>query len=66
MTFNPDIHHRKSIRLPEYDYSKNGYYFITICVFQKMPLLGDVVDGNMVLNEAGKIVFDTWMWLAPV
>ena len=56
MTFNPDIHHRKSIRLPEYDYSGSGYYFITICTCQKLPLFGDVVEGTMNLNEMGQIV----------
>jgi len=64
MTFNPNFHHRKSIRLPEYDYSRNGHYFITVCACQKLPLFGDVVDGNMVLNEAGQIVFETWSWLS--
>ncbi len=35
MTFNPDIHHRKSIRVKNYDYSKNGAYFITICTHER-------------------------------
>ncbi len=31
MKYNPEIHHRRSIRLKNYDYSQNGYYFVTIC-----------------------------------
>ena len=35
MTFNPEIHHRRSIRLPDYDYSHPGAYFVTICTYKK-------------------------------
>ena len=31
MKFNPDIHRRRSIRLKNYDYSRNGAYFVTLC-----------------------------------
>jgi len=31
MQYNPDKHHRRSIRLQGYDYSQPGIYFITIC-----------------------------------
>jgi REP element-mobilizing transposase RayT len=58
--FNPDIHHRKSIRLKEYDYSHNGAYFVTLCVNNMMCLFGDVVDGKMGLNDAGKMVQTMW------
>ncbi|HPS28724.1 MAG TPA: transposase [bacterium] len=47
---------RRSIRLREYDYSQNGLYFITICVDGREELLGNVENGKMVLNDAGKIV----------
>ena len=32
MPYNPNIHHRRCIRLKQYDYSQNGLYFVTICV----------------------------------
>jgi len=51
---------RHSIRLPEYDYSKIGGYFITLCIREKECLLGEIVDGNMVLNDIGKIVDKYW------
>jgi len=58
--YNPNIHHRKSIRLKGYDYSKAGLYFITICTHNRQCLFGDIVDGKMILNEAGKIADACW------
>ena len=52
---------RKSMRLNCYDYSKDGYYFVTICTFEKINLFGDIIDGEMVLNGIGKIVNECWM-----
>ncbi|MCR3921618.1 MAG: transposase [Firmicutes bacterium] len=46
---------RKPQRLRDYDYTKNGYYFITICTHDRRQLFGHVVDGNMVLNIYGQI-----------
>jgi REP element-mobilizing transposase RayT len=60
MTFNPDIHHRRSIRLKEYDYTEVGAYFVTICAFQRECLFGDLVAGEMRLNEFGMIAQDAW------
>ena len=56
MKYNPEIHHRKSIRLKEYDYSQAGYYFVTICAQNKEHLFGKINDGVMILNEFGEIV----------
>ena len=64
MKFNPDIHHRHSIRLRGYDYSQAGAYFITICTHERQPLFGVVQEGNMVLNEFGQLVAKTWAGLA--
>ena len=54
--YDPNIHRRKSIRLPEYIYSTEGFYFITICTQDKKCIFGKVVNGEMILNEAGRIV----------
>jgi REP element-mobilizing transposase RayT len=35
MKYNPEINHRKSIRLKGYDYSQDGAYFLTICTRNK-------------------------------
>jgi len=58
---DPDIHHRRSIRLKGYDYSRAGAYFITICTHGRECLLGDLSDGVMRLNEYGNIVRDEWL-----
>ena len=55
---------RRSIRLPGYDYSSPGPYFVTICVRGGEALLGEVVDGKMLLNERGQTAAQTWLWLA--
>jgi putative transposase len=60
MTFNPDIHHRHSIRLKDYDYSQAGAYFITICSLHRECLFSDIADGKMRLNELGQVVMDCW------
>jgi len=61
--FDPDKHHRRSIRLPGYDYSRSGAYFVTICAQDRACLFGDIADGVMRLNDAGRVVADSWQWL---
>jgi REP element-mobilizing transposase RayT len=51
---------RKNIRLPEFDYSSEGSYFVTIVTQDRLFLFGEVVDGEMRLNEFGKIVEEEW------
>ena len=60
MKYNPDIHHRRSIRLKGYDYSRNGAYFITICTQNRVCLFGGIEQGEMILNDAGKMVHNIW------
>ncbi|MSR87170.1 transposase [Candidatus Peribacteria bacterium] len=55
-----DIHHRKSTRLSGRDYAADGMYFVTICTVGREHLLGEIVCGNMVLNEFGEIADDCW------
>ncbi len=52
---------RKLQRLLEYDYSQPGWYFITICTQFMMEWFGDVVAGQMVLNECGEIAEKFWL-----
>src|SRR3989338_6785837 len=61
MPYDPERHHRRSIRLKGYDYSQVGAYFVTICTHNKACVFGDVVDGEMRLNEYGAIVKDEWL-----
>jgi REP element-mobilizing transposase RayT len=60
MKYNPDIHYRRSIRLPEYDYSQEGLYFVTICCQDKICRFGKIMDGEIVLNDMGKIIKTEW------
>lgn len=50
----------ESIRLPGYDYSQPGAYFITIVTHNRQCLFGEIVNGEMRLNEYGEIVRDEW------
>jgi REP element-mobilizing transposase RayT len=59
-SYDPDIHHRRSIRLQEYDYAQNGAYFVTICLKDGVCLFGNVIDGTMKPNEYGEIARTEW------
>jgi REP element-mobilizing transposase RayT len=60
MGFDPDIHHRRSVRLRDYDYSGAGAYFVTICVANRECLFGETADGVMRMNDAGLAVAECW------
>lgn len=60
MGFNPDIHHRRSVRLRDYDYSGDGAYFVTICVAGRECLFGEAAGGVVRLNDAGLVVAECW------
>lgn len=59
--YNPKIHHRLSIRLKGYDYSRAGLYFITICIQNRLYLFGEIENGRMILNDAGKMI-EKWYY----
>lgn len=48
------------MRLPDYDYSQPGAYFVTICTHERGCLFGNITDGEMRLNKLGEIVQVTW------
>src|SRR5207249_3108729 len=62
--YDPSVHHRRSIRLRDYDYSQSGAYFVTISTFQDAHLFGEIVNETMRLNAYGQIVAEDWCWLA--
>ncbi|MDQ6953464.1 MAG: hypothetical protein Q9M15_08055 [Mariprofundaceae bacterium] len=43
-----------------YDYSQAGLYFITICTQNRLHLFGEIVNDNMVLNDAGNMIKKLW------
>ena len=53
--YNPEFHHRRSIRLSKYNYASSGAYMITICTFKKEPFF-DVPVLRAILEE-------TWLEL---
>ena len=60
MKYKTQKHHRRSIRLKNYDYSSPGGYFITICTYNRQCLFGEINDGEMILNELGNIIEYKW------
>lgn len=63
MKYDPKKHHRRSIRLKGYDYSRPGWYFITINCKNRARLFGEVKDKTMILNDAGRMVELQWLAL---
>ena len=53
-------HQRRSIRLHGYDYSQTGAYFITLCTQNREHRFGEIVNGEMVMHDAGRIVAECW------
>lgn len=51
---------RKSNRLKEYDYSKTGYYFVTLCTENGKEYFGKIENGKMVLSQYGEIAEKFW------
>ena len=61
MPFDPQKHHRRSIRLKDYDYSQPGAYFVTICAHDRELLFGNIHHDIMHLNRMGLAVRKTWL-----
>lgn len=57
---NPQKHNRRSIRLKEYDYSRKGLYFITLCSYHQQCVFGRVENDEMILNDFGTIINEFW------
>ena len=54
---------RVKLRLKYYDYSQNGFYFITICQKDMACLFGLISNDSMKLNEAGRMLKKQWLQL---
>lgn len=66
MPNNQEASHRHSIRIPDYDYTQNGSYFITICSYKRDCLFGDLIGEEIRLNEFGIIARDEWLATAKM
>lgn len=60
MKFDPQLHHRRSIRLKGYDYTQAGAYFVTLCAWRQACLFGEIVEGRMILNNNGRFIHAVW------
>ncbi len=60
MGFHPDLHHRRSIRLPAWDYSWSAAYFVTMVTHEREQLFGEIVDSRIFLSAAGEICAQEW------
>jgi putative transposase len=58
--YEPERHHRRSVRLRQYDYAQAGAYFVTICVQGRECLLGEVVSAAVVLSPFGRMADNWW------
>jgi len=45
--FDPQKHHRRSLRLKGYDYSKEGAYYVTIVTWHRDCLFGEIKNEEM-------------------
>ena len=52
---------RKYIRLRGFDYSNTGFYFITINIQSRLCLFGNIINGKMILNDAGRMI-ENWYY----
>ncbi|GAB4545844.1 MAG: transposase [Anaerolineales bacterium] len=64
--YDPEKHHRRSIRLKGYDYTRTGAYFVTIVAYQRECLFGNIQNNEIILNEWGEIVREEWERTAVV
>lgn len=60
MAYNPETHHRRSIRLAKQDYSQAGAYYITLATHEKEYLFGEITAGVMHLSDMGRIADEHW------
>jgi REP element-mobilizing transposase RayT len=58
--FDPRRHHRRSVRLRHHDYT-GSLYFVTICTHGRVPLFGEIADGEMASSVAGDVAWACWL-----
>src|ERR671933_2524016 len=66
MTLYKNKYRIESARCPNWDYTSNGYYFVTICTQNREDFFGDVVADRMQLSPVGKIVAEEWQKTAQI
>jgi putative transposase len=64
MTYDPEKHHRRSVRLDHYDYRNSGAYFVTICTHARQCIFGTIENVETQLSRSGMIVEKCWNAIA--
>jgi len=59
-------HPRRSLRIPGYDYSEVGPYFVTICTKYQKHMFGKIIGDEMQLNDMGQVVVQEWITTAQL
>jgi REP-associated tyrosine transposase len=52
---------RRSIRLSWHDYAGHAGYLVTLCIHNRTPLLGKVVETRVELSSVGQLIHDLWI-----
>ena len=60
MTLFREKYRIESARLKEWDYSSEGWYYITICTKNREEIFGKIINDEMVLNDFGEIILEIW------
>jgi putative transposase len=63
MPDQPQIYHRRSIRLKGYDYTQPGAYFVTLVTQEREFLFGKIDCGEMQLSSIGLVAQTEWLRL---
>ena len=66
MPYDPKLHHRRSVRLAGYDYTRCGAYFVTLNAWEHKPIFSEVIDGAVHLSSIGEIICRHWLKLAEL
>jgi putative transposase len=54
---------RRSMRLPGYDYTLAGGYFVTLLSYQRIPRFGEITEGEILLSPVGELLQREWLKL---
>ncbi len=66
MNYNRKILKRRSVRLRDYDYSREGAYFITICTNNRSEILGYIENSKIILTLSGSVIQDLWIEISKI
>ena len=61
MQYPQEQSRRRSVRLPDFDYAQASAYFVTICAYRRASLFGEIIGEDMVLSDAGQVLYEEWL-----